>query len=271
MCPPVGRSLEEPCPGRHIGRPLRILLQPSPPRAAGGGRAPPLPVYCAAPQAARHPAKRAACKSRRVRAFQEMRSTVSAARMGTSATVSPWRLTVSVPRRSPWRTGASRRSGRSRDCSRSVAWDFSRIFPLLRQGLDRLPLPQGWAGAWSRTQGGRGIGGETTVVQQGLGVLKALGGSGPLQDDGDETMPSFSRRGAEAIARRGGGAGLQPRAAGIEAHQLVGVYEDDCPSRRVSIPEGGVPPDVRVMEHQFPAHGDVVGGGDVPLRRETGR
>ena len=28
MCPPVNRSREEPCPVRHIGRPLQILPQP---------------------------------------------------------------------------------------------------------------------------------------------------------------------------------------------------------------------------------------------------
>ena len=40
MCPPVSRFREKPCPGRHIGRPLRILLQSPPSRDNGRGQSP---------------------------------------------------------------------------------------------------------------------------------------------------------------------------------------------------------------------------------------
>ena len=46
VCPPLHASLRDPLTGRHMGRPLRILLQhPSTPGKTGGDGAPPLPAY----------------------------------------------------------------------------------------------------------------------------------------------------------------------------------------------------------------------------------
>ena len=51
MCPPVNGACEEPCPGRHAGRPLPILLQhPSTPEKRTGTK--PRPCGSDAAQAA---------------------------------------------------------------------------------------------------------------------------------------------------------------------------------------------------------------------------
>ena len=56
MCPPVDGSRKEPCPGRHIGRPLQGRWKPpSTPGRTGGDRAPPLPGHREPPAAGRCP------------------------------------------------------------------------------------------------------------------------------------------------------------------------------------------------------------------------
>ena len=103
-----------------------------------------------------------------------------------------------------------------------------------------------------------------------MGILEPFRRGLALENDGDELHAVPLRRGGDAVPGGVGGAGLQAGGAVVKPHQLVGVHQGGGAAPEGVHPDGGVVPDVRMVQHQFPAHeGDIVGGGDVALRRKA--
>ena len=97
----------------------------------------------------------------------------------------------------------------------------------------------------------------------------------PTRQGGERPYPIYSflhavpfRGAGETIEGAGGESGFQTRRAVVEANQPVGVHKLGCPAAQGVHPNGGVLPDIGMVQNQFPAHqGNVVGGGQVSRRR----
>ena len=64
---------------------------------------------------------------------------------------------------------------------------------------------------------------------------------------------------------------FSPRGSLVKPDELVGVGQLKLSVPQGVHPDGGKPPDVRVIHDQLPGHhGDVPGAGNVPLRRKAG-
>ena len=104
--------------------------------------------------------------------------------------------------------------------------------------------------------------------QKGLSILKAFGGGGVLHHNGNQLHAVPFRGAGETIEGAGGESGFQTCRAVVKANQPVGVHKLGCPAAQGVHPNGGVLPDIGMVQNQFPAHqGNVVGGGQVSRSR----
>ena len=98
-----------------------------------------------------------------------------------------------------------------------------------------------------------------------------MGGAGGLHHHGDELHAVPLRSGGQAVEGGVRGAGLQPRGSGIKAHQTVGIGQAEGTIPDGVHPDGGIRPDVRVVQDQLPGHeGDVIGRAMVSGGRKAG-
>ena len=108
------------------------------------------------------------------------------------------------------------------------------------------------------------------VIQKRFGIGKALVARAAAQDDRDELHAVLLRGRADAVFGRIGRAGLEPRRAGVKAHELVGVDEHGRPAAQRVHPDRRKAADVGVVPNELARHErDVVGRGDMPVRGQA--
>ena len=144
---------------------------------------------------------------------------------------------------------------------------------VVQHGLYRVLLPQQHRDGGKYLLGidlGEGVVGKA-VVEQGGGAVKAVGGGGGVHHHGDELHAVPLCCGGQAVEGGVGGAGFQPCGPGIGVDEPVGVGQLKCTVPEGVHPDGGVLPQLGVIQNQLPAHeGDVVGGGHVAFGGESG-
>ena len=92
------------------------------------------------------------------------------------------------------------------------------------------------------------------VVQQRAGSLETLLARGRPQHNGNQPQAVALGTGGDADACLAGGAGLQPRDAGVAFQQFVGVDQLCCAAAQSIHPDGAVVPHLGMMQENFAAH-----------------